>query len=87
MSSAASCSIATPAFSPLASPAHVGSVHRIRLYDRDTSLLRFGARDYDPEVGRWTAKDPLGFEGGDSNLYAYAGNNPIQFIVVDARVG
>jgi RHS repeat-associated protein len=50
------------------------------LYDRDTNLLRFGARDYDPEVGRWIAKDPMGFEGGDSNLYAYAGNNPIQFI-------
>jgi RHS repeat-associated protein len=50
------------------------------LYDRDTGLVRFGARDYDPEIGRWTAKDPLGFEGGDSNLYAYANNSPIQFI-------
>jgi RHS repeat-associated protein len=27
------------------------------LYDPDTGLVRFGARDYDPEVGRWTAKD------------------------------
>jgi RHS repeat-associated protein len=42
--------------------------------------VRFGARDHDPEVGRWTAKDPLGFEGGDANLYAYANNSPIQFI-------
>jgi len=27
------------------------------LTDRSTGLVRFGARDYDPEVGRWTAKD------------------------------
>jgi len=27
------------------------------LHDRDTGLVRFGARDYDPETGRWTAKD------------------------------
>jgi RHS repeat-associated protein len=47
------------------------------LYDRDTKLIRFGARDYDPEVGRWTAKDPIGFDGGDTNLYAYAGNDSI----------
>ncbi len=25
------------------------------LWDRDTGLVRFGARDYDPEVGRWTS--------------------------------
>ena len=47
------------------------------LYDADTGLVRFGARDYDPEVGRWTAKDPLLFDGGDTNLYAYAGNDPV----------
>lgn len=47
------------------------------LYDRDTKLVRFGARDYDAETGRWTAKDPIGFEGGDGNLYSYVFNNPI----------
>ncbi len=30
------------------------------LYDRDTGLIRFGFRDYDPDKGRWTAKDPIG---------------------------
>jgi RHS repeat-associated protein len=48
------------------------------IYDRDTGLVRFGARDYDPEIGRWAAKDPIGFDGGDSNLYGYVANDPIQ---------
>ena len=47
------------------------------LYDRDTKLVRFGARDYDPETGRFTAKDPLSFEGGDTNLYGYALGDPV----------
>jgi RHS repeat-associated protein len=50
------------------------------LYDRDTGLVRFGARDYDPSVGRWTAKDPIGFAGGDTNLYVYVTNNPTNAI-------
>ena len=47
------------------------------LYDPDTGLLRFGVRDYDPAVGRWTAKDPIRFAGGQANFYVYAGNDPI----------
>lgn len=49
------------------------------LYDRDTGLVRFGARDYDPANGRWTAKDPLRFDAGDTNLYAYALGDPVNF--------
>ena len=48
------------------------------LYDTETGLVRFGYRDYDAEVGRWTAKDPIGFGGGDTNLYAYVGNEPVR---------
>ncbi len=29
------------------------------LHDSDTGLVRFGYRDYDPETGRWTAKDRI----------------------------
>ena len=47
------------------------------LYDAATGLVRFGARDYDPEVGRWTAKDPIRFAGGDGNLYAYVGGDVV----------
>ena len=47
------------------------------IYEVGTGLVRFGARDYDPSIGRWTGKDPIGFSGGDSNLYAYVWNNPL----------
>ncbi|HEX7672551.1 MAG TPA: RHS repeat-associated core domain-containing protein [Bdellovibrio sp.] len=43
------------------------------LYDQDTKLVRFGARDYDPSVGRWTSKDPLLFGGKQMNLFGYVG--------------
>ena len=35
------------------------------------------ARYYDPAAGRFISEDPLGFDGGDVNLYVYAGNNPV----------
>ncbi|OGP50206.1 MAG: hypothetical protein A2Y79_07825 [Deltaproteobacteria bacterium RBG_13_43_22] len=49
------------------------------LYDQDTGLVRFGYRDYFPEVGRWTAKDPILFRGGDTDLFAYLINDPINY--------
>ena len=47
------------------------------LYDPDTKLVRFGARDYDAETGRWVTKDPIGFKGGDPNGYGYVLANPM----------
>ena len=47
------------------------------LYDADTGLAHFGARDYDPVIGRWTTRDPLGFAGGDTNLYGYVVDDPV----------
>lgn len=47
------------------------------LYDRDTGLVHFGAREYDPQTGTWTSEDPLGFQSGDPNFYSYASNDPI----------
>jgi len=49
------------------------------LYDAATGLVRFGARDYDAEIGRWTAKDPSGFAGG-LNLYEYAAGDPVNYL-------
>ncbi len=38
------------------------------------------ARYYDPVVGRFISEDPLGFDGGDVNLYVYGGNNPTLYV-------
>ena len=50
------------------------------LYDQETKLTRFGYRDYDAETGKWTAKDPIGFAGGDTNLYGYVLGDPVNFV-------
>jgi RHS repeat-associated protein len=50
------------------------------LHDRDTGLVRFGFRDYDPDIGRWTGKDPIFFAGGDTDLYGYVLNDPVNLI-------
>ncbi len=38
------------------------------------------ARYYDPSTSRFISEDPTGFGGGDVNLYAYVGGNPISNI-------
>jgi len=50
------------------------------LYDPDTKLTHFGFREYDAHTGKWTAKDPIGFDGGDTNLYGYVLGDPVDFI-------
>ena len=50
------------------------------LYDRDTNLVRFGARDYSSTTGRWTSKDPILFNGEQLNLYAYSHSDPVNFV-------
>jgi RHS repeat-associated protein len=45
-------------------------------YDSETSLYYMPSRSYSPALGRFLQTDPAGFQGG-SNLYAYAGNDPV----------
>ena len=45
--------------------------------DPDTGLYYYRARYYDPDLGRFLSEDPLGFDAGDPNFYAYVGNNPL----------
>jgi RHS repeat-associated protein len=43
-------------------------------------LYYMRARYYDPGVGRFISEDPLGFGGGDVNLFGYVRNNPVNWI-------
>ncbi len=44
--------------------------------DSDLGLMYYRARWYDPSQGRFVSEDPIGFGGGDINVYAYVVNNP-----------
>ena len=46
------------------------------LADPSSGLVLFGKRDYEPASGRWTARDPILFDGGQTNLYAFVGDDP-----------
>jgi len=45
-----------------------------------TGLYFYRARYYQPILQRFISQDPIGFAGGDPNLYAYVANNPLNFI-------
>jgi RHS repeat-associated protein len=45
-----------------------------RQWDDDAQLYSYRARWYDPDSGRFLSEDPIGFDGGDANLYRYVGN-------------
>ncbi len=47
-----------------------------RYFDTETGLQWNLNRWYDAKTGRWLSQDPIGFEGGDANLYRYVGNDP-----------
>jgi RHS repeat-associated protein len=47
--------------------------------DDGTGYYYYRARYYSPDQKRFIAEDPLGFGGGDSNLYSYAGGDPVNF--------
>jgi RHS repeat-associated protein len=45
----------------------------------------FGARMYDPRIGRWFATDPLEAKYSNMSPYIYCANNPIIYIDPDGR--
>ena len=49
------------------------------MFDPETGLVHLGAREYDPQTGRWLTPDPIGFAGGP-NLYGYVLADPINYI-------
>lgn len=42
-----------------------------------TGLYFYRARYYSPTLQRFVTQDPIGLAGGDTNLYGYAGNDPV----------
>jgi len=58
--------------------------------DANTGLYKFGERYYDPQVGRWTQKDPVGGSLGSvnsTNPYVYADNLPNMLVDPTGRFG
>jgi RHS repeat-associated protein len=51
-----------------------------REWDADTGLYFYRSRYYDPLVGRFISEDLIGFAAGDTNLYRYVGNSPVNAI-------
>lgn len=47
---------------------------------KDVGLYDYRNRFYLPRLGRFLQPDPIGFAGGDANLYRYCGNDPINWI-------
>src|SRR5271169_3990989 len=49
-------------------------------YDAETGLNYNYYRDYNPVIGRYEEADPIGILKGENHLYAYAGNDPVQYV-------
>jgi RHS repeat-associated protein len=60
-----------------------GSGNTAQFTGRDndgTGLHYYRARYYNPRLQRFISEDPLDFEAGDTNLYAYVGSSPTNWI-------
>ncbi len=53
-------------------------------YDRESGLVYFGHRYYDPKLLRWITPDPIGPKDSE-NLYLYCLNNPFLYVDPDGR--
>ena len=62
---------------------NVGYKFTGKLGDDSIGLIYFGARWYDPEVGRFLTQDPV---KDGLNWYAYCNNNPLRFTDPDGRI-
>ncbi len=48
-------------------------------FDKDIGLTCFGHRKYDSAIGRFITPDPIGFAGGNVDVYGYCLDDPINF--------
>jgi RHS repeat-associated protein len=51
----------------------------------ETGLHYHRHRYYQPELGRFISEDPLGFNAGDPNLYAYTFGDPVNHVDPDGQ--
>jgi len=58
----------------------IGSVGALREFQSESNFPYYRARYYNPTFGRFVSEDPIGFAGGQANLYAYVFNSPTNFI-------
>jgi RHS repeat-associated protein len=55
-------------------------LHQGGRYELQTGLYDFRNREYSPTLGRFVQRDPIGFAAGDTNLYRYVGNGPVNSV-------
>ncbi|MEO1006751.1 MAG: RHS repeat-associated core domain-containing protein, partial [Cyanobacteria bacterium J06638_38] len=56
-----------------------GFTYTGREFDPETNNYYYRARYYDSDTGLFISQDPIGFDAGDSNLYRYVGNSPLNY--------
>ena len=66
------------ALTPQSEPVSYGFTGR--QFDPESGNYYYRARSYAPRMGRFMSRDPIGFKGGNANLYVYVMNDPINQI-------
>ncbi len=72
--------------------ANTGNVQRYKYNGKELDAKNglnwydYGARHYDPALGRFTTVDPMAEKYYSTSMYAYCGNSPIRFVDPDGQM-